>query len=72
MVPTCLPSLAPPYDGVTSSSAVAAAAKERICQPATYTHLDQGHSFTPIAINTWGRRGGGGGICTYQHIFTDF
>ena len=48
MVPTCLPSLAPPYDGVTTSSAVAAAAKERICQPVKYTHLDQGPNMSAI------------------------
>ena len=47
-VPTCLPSLAPPYDGVATSSAVAAAAKERICQPAKYTHLDHGPNMSAI------------------------
>ena len=56
MVPTCLPSLAPPYDGVTTSSAVAAAAKMGICWP--YTH--DPNTFV------WG--GGGGGGCTFPSL----
>ena len=50
---TCPDTLAPSFRGIASinSGAVAAAAEER--KVAKYSCLDHGHSFTPVAIETW-------------------